>query len=145
MPNVPAGGAGDVSDLGEFGLIDAVVRRFAVTPDVLLGPGDDAAVVAAPDCRVVATMDLLVEGRHFRRDWSGAHEIGRKAAAQNLADVVAMGARPTALLVGPRRARPTCPSTGRPASRTAWPRSARSSARPSSAATSCAATTWWSR
>jgi thiamine-monophosphate kinase len=92
--------AGSVGALGEFGLIDAVVGRFATTPDVLLGPGDDAAVVAAPDGRVVATSDLLVEGRHFRRDWSSAFDVGRKAAAQSLADVVAMGARPTALLIG---------------------------------------------
>jgi len=62
--------------------------------------GDDAAVVSAPDRRVVATTDLLVEGRHFRRDWSGPRDVGVKAAAQNLADIAAMGAVPTALLVG---------------------------------------------
>ncbi|HEY3905365.1 MAG TPA: thiamine-phosphate kinase [Streptosporangiaceae bacterium] len=66
---------------------------------VVLGPGDDAAVIAAPDRRVVATADMLLEGRHFRRDWSSALDIGHKAAARNLADVAAMGASPTALLV----------------------------------------------
>ncbi|MBW8486063.1 thiamine-phosphate kinase [Actinomadura parmotrematis] len=89
-----------ISELGEFGLIGRLAARLPAAPAVLLGPGDDAALVAAPDGRVAATTDLLVEGRHFRRDWSGPYDIGRKAAAQNLADVVAMGARPTALLVG---------------------------------------------
>lgn len=66
----------------------------------MLGPGDDAAVLAAPDARVVASTDLLVEDRHFRRDWSSAYDVGRRAAAANLADIAAMGARTTALLVG---------------------------------------------
>lgn len=68
-------------------------------PALLLGPGDDGAVIAAPDQRIVASTDLLLEGRHFRRDWSAAYDIGRKAAAQNFADIAAMGAVPTALLV----------------------------------------------
>jgi thiamine-monophosphate kinase len=76
------------------------VAEKAPADFVDIGPGDDAAVVRAPGGRVVATSDLLIEGRHFRRDWSGPYDVGRKAAAQNLADVVAMGARPTALLIG---------------------------------------------
>ncbi|GAB2809075.1 thiamine-phosphate kinase [Actinocorallia aurea] len=86
--------------MGEFGLIRRVTARYPQGPLVELGPGDDAAVLRVPDGRVVATADMLVQDRHFRLDWSSAYDVGRKAAAQNLADVVAMGALPTALLVG---------------------------------------------
>ena len=88
-----------VSQTGEFGLIARVTARLGTGSSCLLGPGDDAAVVAAPDGRVVASTDVLVEGRHFRRDWSSGVDVGHRAAAANLADIAAMGATPTALLV----------------------------------------------
>lgn len=65
----------------------------------LLGPGDDAAVVRMPDGRVAVSADMLVEHRHFRLDWSSPEQVGRKAVAQNGADIAAMGGRPTAFLV----------------------------------------------
>lgn len=89
-----------VGGIGEFGLIAALTGDHDRPATTLLGPGDDAAVVAAPDARVIATTDVLVEGVHFRLDWSTPEQIGRKAAAANLADVAAMGATPTALLLG---------------------------------------------
>ncbi len=89
-----------VGDLGEFGLIAAMTARLPRGLRALVGIGDDAAVLATPDRRVVATMDLLVEGSHFRREWSSATDTGSKAAARNLADVAAMGATPVAVLVG---------------------------------------------
>jgi thiamine-monophosphate kinase len=88
-----------IAETGEFGLISRVVARLGPGPACLLGPGDDAAVVMAPDNRIVASTDVLVEGRHFRRDWSSGTDVGHRAAAANMADIAAMGAAPIALLV----------------------------------------------
>lgn len=88
-----------VGDLTEPALLELLGARLPFGRATLLGPGDDAAVVAASDGRVVVTTDVLVEGQHFRRDWSTGADVGYRAAMQNLADVVAMGAEPTALVV----------------------------------------------
>ena len=89
-----------LADLGEFGLIGALAERFPQGDHVLIGPGDDAAVVAVPDGRVVVSTDLHVDTRHFRRDWASAAEIGHRVAAANLSDLNAMGGRATALTIG---------------------------------------------
>ncbi|MDO4918519.1 thiamine-phosphate kinase [Kocuria sp.] len=94
-----------VSRLSESQLLDAFLPGATTHgPHVLVGPGDDCAVVAAPGGRVVLTTDTLTLGQDFLRTWPCGHrttgeESGRKCAAQNLADVAAMGAVPTAVVV----------------------------------------------
>ncbi|CAM3265133.1 thiamine-phosphate kinase [Mycobacterium colombiense] len=85
--------------LGEFAVIDRLVRGREQPAAVALGPGDDAALVTSGDGRVLVSTDMLVQDRHFRLDWSTPHDIGRKAIAQNAADIEAMGGRPTAFVV----------------------------------------------
>ncbi|WP_431220958.1 thiamine-phosphate kinase [Leifsonia xyli] len=88
--------------IGEASERDALRRIFPRLPEsaaTLVGPGDDAAVLAAPDGRFVVTTDMMVHGPDFRLAWSGPVDLGWKAAATNLSDVAAMGAVPTALVV----------------------------------------------
>ncbi len=87
-----------VGELSEQQVLRRILDRLGGSA-AIVGPGDDAAVVAAPDGRMVATVDTLVHGPDFRLAWSAPYDLGWKAAAVNLADIAAMGARPTALLV----------------------------------------------
>ncbi len=89
-----------VEELGEFELIDALTAAFEQGEQVLVGPGDDAAVLRIRTGHVVVSTDMLVEGRHFRRDWVPARDVGHRAAAQNLSDINAMGGRAHSLTVG---------------------------------------------
>lgn len=92
-------GAPTVADVGEQAALAAILPLLPASDDRVLGPGDDAAVVRAAGGIVVVTSDSLVEGPDFRRAWSTPFDLGWKLAAVNLADVAAMGARPTALVV----------------------------------------------
>ena len=80
-----------LSELGEFGLLAELERRGLVR-----GQDAEGAVLAGG---VVVTQDTLVEGVHFRREWTSWHDLGYKAAAVNLSDLAALGAEPEALLV----------------------------------------------
>lgn len=80
-----------VADLGEFGLISLLTQRFTQGEHVVVGPGDDAALVRTKQGHVVASADMMVEGRHFRTDWVSGADVGHRAAAQNLSDINAMG------------------------------------------------------
>ncbi|WP_243225325.1 thiamine-phosphate kinase [Microbacterium sp. CIAB417] len=99
MPSRSADDDPRLSELSEGRILQAILTRTPPASHTLLGPGDDAAVIAAPSGSVVATTDTLVHGPDFRLAWSSGHDLGWKAAAVNLADIAAMGARPTALLV----------------------------------------------
>ncbi|NUP28877.1 MAG: thiamine-phosphate kinase [Nocardia sp.] len=87
-------------ELGEFALIARINAGREQGPAVQLGPGDDAAVLTAARGRYAVSTDMLIEDRHFRWDWSAPVDVGRKAIAQNAADIYAMGAEPVGYVVG---------------------------------------------
>ena len=85
-------------ELGEFGLIERLRQKLGLRPGVITGIGDDAAVLAPLACPVVST-DALIEGVHFRRDWTSPRLLGRKAMAVNLSDLAAAGCAPVAAFI----------------------------------------------
>lgn len=90
-----------VSDVGEQELIALFAAPQALGDsgaDVLVGPGDDAAVLVGGGAVVVST-DALVDGQHFRLDWSTPQQVGAKAIVANAADVMSMGGRLTGFVV----------------------------------------------
>jgi len=89
-----------LADAGEFGLLAELLPLFPQGEQVLIGPGDDAAVLRVRTGHVVVSTDLMVEGRHFRREWSSAADIGHRAAAQNISDINAMGGTAASLTIG---------------------------------------------
>ena len=88
-----------IGSLGENESLKRTIARLSASDFALVGPGDDAAVISAPDARFVVTTDTLIENHDFKLNWSSGYDLGWKAIASNLADVAAMGATPTALVV----------------------------------------------
>ena len=88
-----------IGSLGENESLKRTIARLSASDFAIVGPGDDAAVISAPDARFVVTTDTLIENHDFKLNWSSGYDLGWKAVASNLADVAAMGAIPTALVV----------------------------------------------
>lgn len=90
-----------LAGLGEFGLIARIRAAAHDGTGVLLGIGDDcSAVLLPPGEALLTTTDLLIEGVHFRRDWTDFFTLGRKSVAVNLSDIAAMGGTPRQIYLG---------------------------------------------
>lgn len=90
----------EISQLGEFGLIDRLTKDLKViNKSTLKSVGDDAAVLSYPDSRVLVTTDLLLEGVHFDFTYVPLKHLGYKAIAVNLSDIYAMNGTPRQVTV----------------------------------------------
>jgi thiamine-monophosphate kinase len=90
----------DIQSLGEFGLIDLLTRGIKLKNRTsVVGVGDDAAVAAYGDKKVLITTDILAEGIHFNLIYTPLKHLGYKAVVVNLSDVYAMNAKPQQILV----------------------------------------------
>ena len=89
----------DLREIGEFGLIKLLTGEGLPHPQVILGPGDDAAILSIGDKWVLYTTDMLVENVHFTLRTTTPHQLGQKALAGNMSDIAAMGGKPTFALV----------------------------------------------
>ena len=74
-----------ISSLGENESLKRTIARLNISEHALVGPGDDSAVISAPDGRFVVTTDTLVEDHDFKLDWSSGYDLGWKAVASNIA------------------------------------------------------------
>lgn len=90
----------EISDLGEFGLIDRITKDFPLkNTSSLLGVGDDAAIMNYGDKDVLVTTDLLLEGIHFDLRYVPLKHLGYKSAIVNFSDIYAMGGTPRQITV----------------------------------------------
>lgn len=100
MPDERNDAAGPtLADVGEDGLLSVIFPLLPGGPGVLIGPGDDTALLSTPGGSVLATTDAMVRGRDWRDEWSTGADVGAKTVAQNIADIAAMGGVPSGLLV----------------------------------------------
>jgi thiamine-monophosphate kinase len=85
--------AGTVGSLGEWGFLARLLPKLSkgLSGRVALGPGDDAALIRVGRETWALTTDMLVDGVHFRKEWTTGENLGHKTLAVNLSDLAAMG------------------------------------------------------
>jgi thiamine-monophosphate kinase len=89
-----------LSDAGELSLLDTLRRRFGKgAPGLVLGIGDDSAVIRPRSKNMLLTSDMMVEGVHFDLSWITPYQLGFKLVSVNVSDIYAMGGKPEFMLL----------------------------------------------